>query len=161
MEPGRINIREACMGDLGSIISLYRDLHEDPVIQKKDTPKSIFEEILADKRLHLFILEADGAAAATCILDIVPNLSWGAKPYGLIENVVTKKQLRRMGYGTMLLEHALGFAWGKDCYKVMLLTGRKEEYVMDFYENAGFFKDIKKGLIAINPEYSENYNKFY
>lgn len=160
MEPRRIDIREACINDLGSIISLYRDLHEDPVIQENDNPKSIFEEILDDKRLHLFILEADGEDAATCILDIVPNITWNGKPYGLIENVVTKKELRRRGYGNMLLEYALGFAWEKGCYKVMLLTGRKDESVINFYENAGFSKDIKKGLIAINPEYGEDYNKF-
>jgi hypothetical protein len=48
-----------------------------------------------------------------------------------------------------LLRHALQIAWGRNCYKVILLTGSKSEGTLRFYEQAGFRKGIKTGFIAM------------
>lgn len=151
MDSPLIKIREVDSGDLDAILFLYSDLHENPVVPDEEDLRKAWNEILSDRRLHLFILECEGKPAATSILDIVPNLTWGARPYGLIENVVTKKEFRRKGLGSKLIEYTLNFAWENGCYKVMLLTGRKEEHVIKFYEDAGFIREGKKGLIALNP----------
>jgi hypothetical protein len=34
-----------------------------------------------------------------------------------------------------------------NCYKVVLLTGRKEESTLRFYERAGFERGVKTGFI--------------
>jgi len=77
---------------------------------------------------------------------IVNNLIRGAKPYGLIENVVTHEGYRNKGYGTGLLKKALEIAQGEGCYKVMLMSGRGEE-ALKFYEKVGFERGKKTGFI--------------
>jgi GNAT superfamily N-acetyltransferase len=89
---------------------------------------------------------------SSCTLTIIPNLTRGARPYGLIENVITDQGYRGRGFGTRLLRHALQVAWDRDCYKVMLLTGHKDEGVFRFYEGAGFRRGVKTGFIAYPPE---------
>ena len=43
---------------------------------------------------------------------------------------------------------ALEEAWAAHCYKVMLLTGRKDEATFRFYESVGFDRNGKQGFIA-------------
>jgi hypothetical protein len=50
--------------------------------------------------------------------------------------------------GRRVLGAALELAWERDCYKVILLTGRKEEGTLRFYEQAGFEAGIKTGFVA-------------
>lgn len=69
----------------------------------------------------------------------------------VIENVVTHSAHRSRGHGQALLRHALSFAWSQGCYKVMLMTGRKDEAIFRFYESAGFDRHDKQAFIA-RPE---------
>jgi GNAT superfamily N-acetyltransferase len=85
------------------------------------------------------------------VLQVVPNLTRGARPYGLIENVVTRQDKRGQGYGSAVLKAALDLAWEKGCYKVMMLTGRKDAKVFGFYEKAGFKAGVKTGFVAVPP----------
>jgi hypothetical protein len=39
-------------------------------------------------------------------------------------------------------------AWAAGCYKVMLMTGRKDEATFSFYGAAGFARDLKQAFIA-------------
>lgn len=84
-------------------------------------------------------------------LTIVPNLTRGCRPYGIVENMVTHAGHRNKGYGKAILAHALAHAWAARCYKVMMLTGKKDEATARFYEGAGFDGDEKRGFIA-KPE---------
>jgi GNAT superfamily N-acetyltransferase len=69
------------------------------------------------------------------------------RPYGLIENVVTHSDFRQQGYGSAILEQAVQCARENNCYKVMLLTGSKLEATLKFYEQAGFNRKDKTGLV--------------
>ena len=104
--------------------------------------------------MRVLVADLDGSLVASCMLAIIPNLTRGARPYGLVENVVTHSAHRRQGIGTRLLRHALQIAWELNCYKVMLLTGSKSEGTLQFYEQAGFRKGTKTGFIAM-PEKTE------
>ncbi len=50
---------------------------------------------------------ADGRAAATVTLIVVPNLTRKGAPYALIENVVTHADHRKRGYAGALIRRAI------------------------------------------------------
>jgi GNAT superfamily N-acetyltransferase len=154
-------IDSAGEADLPDLLSLYCHLHPgDPVLDADDAALAEhWHAILADPALHYVVArEASGAGSsvgaavvATCALALVPNLTRGARPYGLIENVVTRPDWRGRGVGTAVIQRALEVAWAADCYKVMLLSGRKDEGTLRFYEGAGFTRGEKTGFVARNP----------
>ncbi|MCK9307956.1 MAG: GNAT family N-acetyltransferase [Methanoculleus sp.] len=144
-------VREAAREDLHAVLFLYSHMHDADESADLHTLQAAWEGILADPRTHLFILESGGVPVATCVLHILQNLTRGARPYGLIENVVTHREFRNRGFGTALLTHVLKCAWKEHCYKVMLLTGRREAGVFRLYEKAGFVRGVKEGLIAYPP----------
>ena len=83
---------------------------------------------------------------------VVPNLTRGCRPYGLIENVVTHGAHRGAGHGKAVLEAALQHAWRQGCYKVMLMTGRKDPAIQQFYCNAGFDPQAKQAFYTQAPD---------
>ena len=92
----------------------------------------------------VLVAEVGGCLASSCTLCIVPNLTHAARPFGVIENVVTHSDYRRRGLGHAVLAAALDTAWAADCYKVMLATGSQRPETLRFYERAGF----KRGRTA-------------
>ena len=144
-----LHIRDAQPNELPALLALYEHLHAaDEPLPNDTTVQQVWDDICRDPKLHCLVAKMDGVFVASCILAIIPNLTRGTRPYGLIENVVTHADYRRQGIGTALLQHALAIAWEHNCYKVMLLTGRKDEGVFRFYEKAGFRRDVKTGFIA-------------
>jgi len=144
-----LHIRDAQPNELPALLALYAHLHAaDEPLPNDTTVQQVWDDICRDPKLHCLIAETNGVFVASCILAIIPNLTRGTRPYGLIENVVTHADYRRQGIGTALLKQALAIAWEHNCYKVMLLTGRKDEGVFRFYEKAGFQRGVKTGFIA-------------
>jgi GNAT superfamily N-acetyltransferase len=144
-----ITFRTITQTDREGLLALYRHLNpEDPPLMDKEAVRDTWNAMLADPKISCFVADHQTNLIASCVLVVIPNLTRGAQPYGLIENVVTHPDFRKQGIGTALLQFALSHAWTSGCYKVMLLTGRKEESVMQFYEKAGFKKGIKTGFIA-------------
>ena len=47
-----------------------------------------------------------------------------------------------------MLQHALDIAGSQNCYKVMLMTGSKQESTLRFYEGAGLVRGEKTGFVA-------------
>ncbi len=151
MTPDSCRIRTAGEGDLDAILDLYTHLHDQDAGADRQDQEKAFHEIRSRPGNHLFVLEAEGRIISSCILHILPNLTRGARPYGLVENVVTRREYRGLGYATRLLTAALQRAWTEDCYKVMLMTGRTDPAVFRLYEKAGFLRGKKEALITF-PE---------
>ena len=140
-------VRHAVEGDLEQLLELYQHLHRDePLLAIDNRVRQLWSEMLADDKMHILVAEIDASLVASCVLVVIPNLTRGARPYGLIENVVTHSDHRRRGYGKGVVEGALKIAWETECYKVMLLTGN--ESAVQFYEKCGFVQGIKTGLVA-------------
>lgn len=149
---GQPVIRCAERTDLPAVLALYRHLQPgDPALSEAEAA-STWDSILASPGVSIFLAELAGQPAASCMLVIVPNLTRGARPFALIENVVTHPDFRRRGLGRAILAAALDAAWAAGCYKAMLLTGSKREATLRFYEGAGFRRDLKTGFQANRPK---------
>lgn len=149
-----MDIRELREGELPELLDLYKHLHEeDDILPANEVVDGIWKDITDSENFRYFgVFTDDGHLLSSCTISIIPNLTRGARPYGLIENVVTSKKERRKGFGTKLLQHVQEAAWDVGCYKVMLLTGRKDESTLRFYEKAGFHPHVKTGFISYPPE---------
>ncbi len=113
--------------------------------------EEIWKQIVSSDMCLCFGGFINGVLVCSCVLSIIPNLSRGCRPYGVMENVVTHTSYRKLGYGGRLLKYALKCAWSKNCYKVMLSTGRKDEEIERFYVAAGFDPGTKKAFVAKPP----------
>ena len=136
-------IRPATPEDLAGVLALYRQLNPgDPALDVAGAAP-VWAAVLGSGLTTPFVAEIEGRLVSSCTLAIVPNLSRGARPYGVIENVVTDAGHRRSGLGRAVLEAALDKAWAANCYKVLLATGSRRESTLRFYEGVGFTRDAK------------------
>lgn len=134
--------------ELDELLELYRQLHpEDIDVRQIDSLRNLWDEIIKDENLFYVVVDVDETIVSSCTLAIIKNMTRGLRPFAVIENVVTRIGYRKKGYGTKALRKAVEIAKEKNCYKVMLLTGSKEEETLRFYENAGFERGIKTGFI--------------
>ncbi|UZQ85709.1 GNAT family N-acetyltransferase [Thermoclostridium stercorarium] len=142
-----MQIREARKGDLDGLQELYLHLHETGKLPETPELISLWNEILADENYHILVAEVEGRIVSSVTLVVIKNLTRGMRPYALIENVVTHKDYRRRGYATALMDKAMDIARDSGCYKVMLLTGAKDENTLRFYEKCGFNSKDKTAFI--------------
>lgn len=142
-----MTVREAQREDLAGLLDLYTHLHEKSVPPIGERAKKVWEEILVNPSHHVIVAEVDGKIAASCTLIIVPNLTHGFRPFGLIEYVVTHGDFRKRGCGAAVLQYARELCGKEDCYKRMLMTGTKEESTLRFYERAGFESDGETAFV--------------
>src|SRR5690349_20321014 len=142
-------IRDIRPDELKDVLRLYEHLHtSDAALPPFSEVESLWREIQSNPRLRYFGLFIETRLVSSCTLTIIPNLTRGCRPYGVIENVVTHADFRRKGYGRAILRHALSVAWERNCYKVMLMTGRKDDATFRFYESAGFDRNAKQAFLA-------------
>lgn len=140
-------IREANTNDLKNILQLYLHLHEESIPDDKEHLRKTWENIINDTNHHLIVCEVDDKIAASCVCVIIPNLTRNVRPYAFVENVVTHVDYRKKGYATACLDFAKQIAIENNCYKMMLLTGSKEESTLNFYRNAGYNSSDKTAFI--------------
>lgn len=140
-------VREAGSGDLDALLRLYLSLHERSVPVDSPRLREAWSRILADDWHHILLNEVDGVLASSCVCVVVPNLTRGARPYALIENVVTRGDYRRRGLARECMECAAVIARRAGCYKMMLLTGAKDAGTLDFYRQCGYNSADKTAFI--------------
>lgn len=148
MNSHQLIIRSAREQDLPQLLALYEYLNpDDPRLSIDDQLIQHWRGILADPAQHYLVGTAGDHVVSSCVLVVVQNLTRSARPYGLIENVITHPDYRRQGYGTALLKQSINIAREINCYKIMLQTSRQDENVWQFYENAGFKRGEKTAFI--------------
>ncbi len=140
-------VREITENELNELLKLYLYLHEETVPEMTAHLKSTWDAVLQDENHHIIVKETDGKIVSSCVCVIIPNLTRNIRPYAFIENVVTHADYRRKGYATECLNYAKEIAQKADCYKMMLLTGSRQETTLTFYRNAGYNNTDKTAFI--------------
>ncbi|MEZ5911717.1 MAG: GNAT family N-acetyltransferase [Paracoccaceae bacterium] len=138
MNDERLSIRHAAPADLPGLLALYQHLTPDDAPPSPEVATGILNRFLRYPGSAIFLAQADATLVGSCVLVVIPNLTRGGQPYGLVENVVTHGDYRRRGIGRQLLDAATDAAWSEGCYKLMLLTGMSDAGTLAFYEKAGF-----------------------
>lgn len=142
-----MQIKEAEKHDLTCLLELYTHLHDNPMPEINDRIVSIWDRIFNDENHHVLLGTENGNAVCSCVLVVIENLTHGQMPYALIENVITHPSYRKKGCGTLMLSTACRIAEKAGCYKVMLLTGSKQESTLNFYKKACFNSEDKTAFI--------------
>lgn len=140
-------IRELTADDLWGLMELYTQLHNNSIPEDSEQLHKLWDDIMSDKNHHIIGAEVDERIVSSCVCVIVPNLTHGQRPYALIENVVTHEDFRGRGLATACLDYAKKLAALENCYKMMLLTGSKQENTLNFYRRAGYNSEDKTAFI--------------
>lgn len=140
-------IREVREDDFDGLMALYMHLHDNPFPEKDEKIAALWNGIVNEPNHHIVVAEEDGKIVSSCVCVIIPNLTRGQRPYAFIENVVTDEKYRKRGLATACLDHAREIARRENCYKMMLLTGSKQESTLRFYEQAGYNRNDKTAFI--------------
>jgi GNAT superfamily N-acetyltransferase len=144
--PGKVRLIK--FDELEQLIELYQHLNkDDPKLEIDPSLKQLWRDIFDDPNLYYLVIAEDGMLVSSCTFAIIKNLTRNARPFVLIENVVTHEKYRNKGYGTAILKRVVEIAKEIGCYKVMLMTSRKEESTLKFYEKAGFNKGDKTAFV--------------
>lgn len=140
-------VREVNECELHKLLELYLHLHEETIPKMTEHLLSTWKTIIGDKNHHIIVKEIDGKIVSSCVCVIIPNLTRDIRPYAFIENVVTHSNYRGKGYATECLNYARDIAINSNCYKMMLLTGSKNDKTLNFYTNAGYNSTDKTAFI--------------
>ena len=90
-----ILIREATRDDFTIINSLMSELNPSDIVENMKQRERVFQNIIEDPNNYIYVGTIDEVVVTRCYLNIIPNITWGAAPYALIENVVTAEPHRR------------------------------------------------------------------
>lgn len=140
-------VREINADELDMLLELYLHLHEESIPEMSEKLRKTWDTIMSDENHHIIVKVIDGCIVSSCVCVIIPNLTRNIRPYAFVENVVTHSSFRGKGYASQCLEYAKDIAVRENCYKMMLLTGSKEQKTLDFYKNAGYNSSDKTAFI--------------
>lgn len=140
-------VREVTKNDLNELLELYLHLHEETIPEMTEHLANTWDMIIEDENHHIIVNEIDGKIVSSCVCVIIPNLTRGVRPYAFVENVVTHSDYRGKGYASQCLNFAKETAIKANCYKMMLLTGSKDQKTLNFYGSAGYNSSDKTAFI--------------
>jgi GNAT superfamily N-acetyltransferase len=143
-----LRVRELEAEDLDALLALYAHLHEgdDPLPERVEVER-VWYAIEADPAQIYMGGFVGGQLVAACNAAVIANLTRGARPYAVIENVVTDAAHRRQGIGARVMQALLACCWERGCYKVMLMSATTRGPAHGFYEALGFSKTAKQAFV--------------
>lgn len=152
MVDSSIAVRIAERGDVASLLDLLPQITSRPDSLAATTldineSMQIFDQMCACGNVYIVVaqdnLTRNLVGALTIV--IVPNLTYGGRPWSAIENVVVRREHRNKGIGKKLMDFAVRLAEDRHCYKTQLLSGPNEDQV-GFYRSVGFEDKKSRGF---------------
>ena len=140
----RLVVRDATGDDLPRLQELFAQLSQAGERPAPQTPTVTDAEHAALNLLHqmgptrCLVIEANGRVEGTLTLYVLPNLSHGGRPIGIIENVVVDERCQGHGFGRRLMQAAEGRLMGAGCYKIGLTSNHRRADAHRFYEHLGY-----------------------
>ena len=128
--------------DAGEACGLYAELFVDGEVARPEH----FASLVAHPGTFVWGAWKDEALLGMATLHLLPNMTYGGRPYALVENVVTRAACRGQGVGKAVMTRLIETAWATGAYKIQLLTGRARG-AAPFYETLGFTTDEKHGMV--------------
>jgi len=156
--PEQLFIEPATIDDLPQLADLLFDLfsHEADFIPNRDKQIRGLRLILEQpNRGRIFVLRS--GAKIIGMINLLITISTAEGGFVLIlEDLIVHKDHRGQGYGSRLLEHALGYARAKDFLRITLLTDKLENSARAFYEQHGF---EQSGMVPMRYYFSPHAKK--
>lgn len=137
-------VRPAVEADLPRITELLFQLSQlgerpDRAVRPAgEAERAALRALHGDERAVCLVAEIAGRVAGTLTLYLLPNLSHGARPMAIVENVVVDEALHGRGLGRLLMEHAEARARDAGCYKISLTSNRRRRDAHRFYERLNY-----------------------
>ena len=134
--------RRLTRADAADALVLYNELTFGP---PANTPAAFFA-VLDHPGTQVHGVFEEDRLVAMVTLHLLPNALWSGRPYALIENVVTRRDCQRRGFGRAAMQSAIDAAWAAQAYKIMLMSG-KARGARGFYEALGFSTEDKFAFV--------------
>ena len=143
--------RLAQTADLASLLDLFRVSEVSPSAEPIERAEQIWREMLSGDSVAVFVSAVEAGIVASCMLITAPNLLRAGRRHGFLENVVTHPEFQGQGHGRAVVGAALAEAWARDCYHVLMQSGRQDPRVHRFYQRCGFEPGLRIGYVARRP----------
>jgi ribosomal protein S18 acetylase RimI-like enzyme len=127
----------------GQVDALHRE-YLPHIFQKPDGPARAREymmDVLADESLGLFVAEAEGAILGfvqITIRDAPPIPILMPRRFAVVENLAVTEDVRRLGIGRALMDHAQHWAEGLGATEIELNVYEFNQTAIRFYRNLGY-----------------------
>ena len=131
----RVTVRPAGTGDIAAVAGLLAGLQDPPSVRADD---DAWGAIIAQPGRALLIAEIDGEPVGTADLIVSPNLTHGARPHALVENVIVAPDRRRDGVGRALMDEVERRSREAGCYRIQLLSANPRTWAHAFDEACGY-----------------------
>ncbi|MEM1075806.1 MAG: GNAT family N-acetyltransferase, partial [Pseudomonadota bacterium] len=109
----RPTVRALTLADTGTALLLYDALTLGP----KTSDAGHFGRVISHPGTTVFGAFAGSALVGMATLHLLPNVTWGGRPYGLVENVVTHPDHRNQGVGRAVIDAIRDAAQSAHAYK--------------------------------------------
>ncbi|WP_394204240.1 GNAT family N-acetyltransferase [Shewanella waksmanii] len=148
-------IRLANQQDLAQVQKLYQVLRPHDPELSAEVAAQTWRRLCEDSNTHIIVAEVEGQLASTYSLTLNLSLANGARPFAMIEHVITLDAFRRRGLSQAVLKYGIELAWQLDCYN----TNRHKDVIAQREFSASETRQRMKGIVTLRSSSFTQYQK--